>query len=299
MIEFKPITIDFKTIYSNFLPDNNERGCETSFANLNIWGYQQYAIIHNQLVIFSLYNDYYFYSFPIGDGDKKAAIDSIIDDAKRRNIHYCISGLYGDAKETIEELYYDKFVIKSDRDSYDYIYNIDDLADLPGRKYHKKRTHINKFRNNFNTYSIDAVNKDNLPQLKEMLEKWYQDRLSDNPNNNYTSEQKAISKAFDHYEELNMDGLVLSNNQEILAFTLGSPLSDNTFDVHFEKARWNVDGAYTVIANEFAKYIRNKYPHIMFLNREEDMGLVGLRKSKESYYPHHMIEKSRALLQEV
>ncbi len=299
MIEFKPITIEFKTTYARFLADNIERGCETSFTNLNIWGTQKYAILHDHLVIFSLYNGHYFYSFPIGSGDKSAAIDSIIDDAKERSIPCCITGLYGDAKETLEKLYFDRFVIKSDRNSYDYVYDIDDLADLQGRKYHKKRTHINKFRNAFNAYTIDTINTENLPQLKKMLERWYHDRLADNPENDYSSEQTALFKALEHYEELNMDGLVLSNNHDILAFTLGSQLSDNTFDIHFEKAKWDVNGAYTVIANEFAKYIRNNYPHIRFLNREEDMGLEGLRKSKESYYPHHMIEKSRALLQEV
>lgn len=298
MIEFNPITIEFKNIYSHFFLDSTERGCETSFANLNIWGFQQYAILNDQLVLFSLYNGHYFYSFPIGNGDKKNVIDSIIADAKERNIPCCIVGLYSDAKETLEKLYPETFNIHSDRDSYDYVYSIDDLADLQGRKYHKKRTHINKFRSSFEKYTLEPLGDNNLPQVRQMLEKWYSDRLADNPDNDYASEQKALYKALEHYNELNMDGLVLSNNHDILAFTLGSQLSDDTFDIHFEKARWDVDGAYTVIASEFAKYIRSKYPYIKFLNREEDMGLEGLRKSKESYYPHHMVEKSRAFLQE-
>lgn len=303
MIDFKQITIETRDLYNKYLPDHHERGCEVSFANLNMWGEQYTAVLNDHLLIFSLYNGNHLYTYPIGQGDKKAVLDAIINDARERQIPCRIVGLYGNARETIESLYPDMFSFQSDRDAYDYVYSIDDLADLEGRKYHKKRTHINKFRKAFPEYCVKPLNKDNIDLVKPMLEKWYSDRLSDNPDNDYHSERKAIDRAFSHYDKLNMEGLLLLSDDHgdideshILAVTLGSQLSDNTFDVHFEKARWDVDGAYTTICCEFAKYIREKYPHIMFLNREEDMGLEGLRKSKESYYPHHMIEKTHAAL---
>ena len=308
MIEFKPITTETKDIYIHFISDKISRGCETSFANLNMWGFQQYAIIYDQLIIFSLYNGHYFYSYPIGNGDKKSAIDAIIEDAKERKIDFCLTWLYGDAKDELLKLYPDTFNIKTDRASFDYVYDINDLADFPGRKYHKKRTHVNKFLKSFPNYKIVPVTSENIKDIKPMLEKWYQDRLLENPDNNYDSEQNAVEKALNHFDELNMDGIILLEGTKtdnidsrigeshILAFTLGSPLSSDTFDIHFEKARWDVDGAYTVICREFARYIRYKYPDIKFFNREEDMGLEGLRRSKESYYPHHMLEKRRALL---
>ena len=310
MIEFNPITIETKDIYSRYLPDNTERGCETSFANLNMWGFQQYAILYDQLILFSLYNGHHFYSYPIGDGDRKSALEAIITDSRERNIPCCIVGLYGNAIEELKNLYPERFSIQSDRASYDYVYDINDLADLQGRKYHKKRTHLNHFRKAFPEYRVEPLNKSNILKVKPMLEKWYHDRLAENPDKDYHSEQAALKRAITHYDGLNMEGLLLldGNNYEgdnsidkslILAFTLGSQLSEDTFDVHFEKARWDIDGAYTVINSEFAKYIRDKYPHIKFLNREEDMGLEGLRRSKERYYPHHMIEKSRAILKEV
>lgn len=308
MIDFKPITTETKDICTQFLSDNISRGCETSFANLNMWGFQQYAIIYDQLIIFSFYNKHYFYSYPIGNGDKKLAIDAIIKDAKERNIDFNLTWLYGNAKDELSRLYPDSFMIKSDRASFDYIYDINDLADLPGRKYHKKRTHVNKFLKSFPNYKIVPVTSENITVIKPMLEKWYHDRLVENPDNDYDSEQKALEKALIYFDELNMDGIILIEGDEtenidsrigkshILAFTFGSPLSHDTFDVNFEKARWDIDGAYTVICSEFARYIRDKYPHIKFLNREDDMGLEGLRRSKESYYPHHMLEKCRALL---
>ena len=80
--------------------------------------------------------------------------------------------------------------------------------------------------------------------------------------------------------------------------TMGSRLSADTYDIHFEKAREDADGAYPAINCEFARYLRLKYPDVKFLNREDDMGLEGLRKAKLSYYPDHMVEKYKALLGE-
>lgn len=296
MIDFKPVGLEDKKQYEGYLMDGTMYGCERNFVNLYMWGDQRLAVINDQMVVFSLYNGHYFYSYPMGDGDKKALLDAIIEDAASRDIAYCIAGLYEGAKETLDELYPGKFAFCYDRDSYDYVYDINDLAKLKGRKYHKKRTHYNRFCDKYPDYTVEALNEENLDKAKLMIDQWYADRLKENVENNYNMEQVAIEKAFKNYKELEMEGLVLLNGETVLAVTMGSKLSKDTFDVHFEKARWDVDGAYTAINCEFARYIRNKYPQIQFLNREEDMGLPGLRKSKESYYPHHMIEKCRAVL---
>lgn len=105
-------------------------------------------------------------------------------------------------------------------------------------------------------------------------------------------ESIAMSRAFRHYEGLQMEGAVLVENGEILAVTMGSRLWSDTFDIHFEKAREDVDGAYAAVNCEFARYLRLKYPNLRYLNREDDVGLAGLRKAKLSYNPHHMVEKS-------
>ena len=111
-------------------------------------------------------------------------------------------------------------------------------------------------------------------------------------------EERALSRAFRHLTDLEMEGLALFVGGEIIAFTLGSRLSDDTFDVHFEKARADIQGAYPAINNEFAKYIRQKHPEVRYLDREEDMGIEGLRKAKKSYRPHHQVEKHWARLWE-
>jgi hypothetical protein len=91
---------------------------------------------------------------------------------------------------------------------------------------------------------------------------------------------------------------VLLDGDQVLAFTMGSQMRNDTFDVHFEKAREDVDGAYPAINQQFAAYIRQKYPQVRFLDREDDMGLEGLRKAKLSYCPDHLIEKYWARLWE-
>ncbi len=91
---------------------------------------------------------------------------------------------------------------------------------------------------------------------------------------------------------------MLVENGEAIAFALGSRLNQDTFDIHFEKAREDMDGAYAAINRAFARYLREKYPALRWLNREDDLGLEGLRKAKLSYNPDHLVEKYWARLWE-
>ena len=298
MIDFKPITLENKELYQHYLLDGKERGCEYSFANLFLWGRQNGAIVHDHLVLFSHFNRRTVYPYPAGSGDKKAVLDAIIADAKERGISCRLTGLNAADKQTLERLYPGMFRFHCDRDSFDYVYAIDDLADLPGKTYQKKRNHCNRFRNDYPDYTVEPLNEENLPLVEQMVAKWYKDKLDENPDNDFLMEQTAILKAFRHYQELDMEGLVLFNGDEVLAMTLGSLSTPDTFDVHFEKGRAEVNGAYAIINYEFARYIREKYPQIRYLNREEDMGIEGLRKAKERYYPDHMVEKCWAHLVE-
>ncbi len=296
MIDFNPIKIKDKELYDKYLFDGKTRGCEYTFANLNMWGHSKIGLLYNHLVIFYNYNGHLVYPFPLGTGDKKTVLDAIIADSKERGIPCTISGVTSAEQLILEKLYPGKFHFHYNRDSFDYVYAIDDLADLKGRKYHRKRNHLHRFYEAFPNYTVEPLSKDNLPHVRKMLEQWYALRLQDQPDSDFKTEQIALEKAFTHYSELSLDGLVLFNREQVLAFTIGSRMSLDTFDVHFEKARSDANGAYPAINCEFAKYIREKYPEVRFLDREEDMGLEGLRKAKESYNPHHLFEKCWATL---
>lgn len=295
MINFKPIAIEDKSIYEPYLAQENDRGCEFSFANVYLWGQQSGAVLNGHFVLLSRFNRYITYLYPLGNGDKKAVLDAIWADAAERGIPCCLSGLNEKAQTVLNELYPDRFTFSCNRDSFDYVYAIDDLADLKGKKYHRKRNHFNRFCENNPNYTVEPLSEINLPRVKDLVDKWYETRSEDNPASDYLMEKIALEKAFAHFHELAMEGLVLRNGEKVLAVTMGSRLSADTFDVHFEKARLDTDGAYTAINCEFARYIRKKYPEIRFLDREDDMGLEGLRKAKLSYYPHHLIQKYLAV----
>ena len=295
MIEFKPIRLEDKPLYESYLMDGKERGCEYSFSNLYLWGQQNATILHGHMVLMSHFNNITVYPHPVGTGDVREVIDAIMADAKERNLPLIITGMCRESQKNLEELYPGQFVFRGSQDYDDYVYAIDDLADLKGRKYHRKKNHYNRFIKNYPSFQAKPLTEGYVAGVKQMLDEWYDSKKRLNPKADFAMEQEAIYQALEDYEGLGMEGMVLLNEGEVLAFTMASPISRDTFDVHFEKAKEDVDGAYTAINCEFAKYIREKYPEVLFLNREEDMGQEGLRKAKESYYPHHMVEKCRAI----
>ena len=297
-IEFKQIRPEDRETFLRYCNDGFERGCEFSFANLYLWGRQSFALVDGNILLFSQFNRRSVYPFPIGSADKKGAIDAIIEDSRERGISCRITGLSPRAKELLEELYPGSFSFHGDEGSFDYVYSIDDLADLSGKKYHGKRNHIYRFEEEHPDAVAVPITDTNSAEVRDMAERWFEERLLENPNSDFQMERIAIDKALRDIEALGMVGLALVSGGEILAFTLASRMSDDTFDVHFEKARADVAGAYPAINRALARYIRETYPDVKYLNREEDMGLEGLRRAKRSYHPHHMIEKYWAHLME-
>lgn len=298
MLDFNPILLEHKDLYEPYLRCGSHRGCAYSFVNLYLWGRQKAALTENQLVIFSQFDRKSVYLFPCGCADPKAALEAVVQDAKERGIPCRLVGLSQDDCALLETLYPGQLKYHFDRDAFDYVYDINDLADLPGRKYQKKRNHLNRFRQQNPDHTLEPITAQNLPEVKALAEKWYTMRQAADPHSDFHMERAALQKALQHMDALGLEGLLLRTAEGVVAMTLGSRLSQDTFDVHFEKALDSADGAYPAINNGFACYLRQKYPELLYLNREDDMGLEGLRKAKLSYNPHHMIEKSWAHLLE-
>lgn len=296
MIQFKKLDPANKAAYDEYLLNCGMRGCEYNFANLYLWGRQRAAFINDSLVFFSQFNQRSVYLFPVCRGDLKQTIDAIIHDAHARDIPCRLTSLSHEDCDTLEALYPDKFRFHHDRNSFDYIYNIEDLATLKGKKFQKKRNHLNKFKQTHPDYRLEPLTDENTPIVEDLLNRWYKQRLEADPSADFYMEQIALAKALRHRKELDMEGLVLMDGEEILAMTLGSFLGGNTFDVQFEKA---IDEtAYVAMCSGFAGYLMDKYPHLQYLNREDDLGIEGLRKSKLAYNPVMLIEKHWACLKE-
>ena len=298
MIEFHRLKLAQKDEYETILFSCPTRGCEYSFANLYLWGRQQVAFLHGCVAFFSHFYGRSVYPYPIGNGDRRAVLEEILQDAEQRGIPCRITGATDADRAELEAWFPGKFMLRSDRNSFDYVYAIDDLADLKGRKFQKKRNHVNRFRSEHPNYEVQPLTVCNMAQAQYMVNDWYTKRIKEDPHGDYLLENIAMARAFQKYGALGMEGILLLDGGEVLAVTMGSRMANDTFDIHFEKAREDVEGAYTAVNQEFARYLRLKYPDVAFLDREDDLGLEGLRKAKLSYNPHHMAEKHWATLVE-
>ena len=298
MIPFEKISIDQKNRLNEYLHRMDKRCCEYSFVNLFLWGRKRVAEVDGFLLLQAQYDRKTVYLYPVGEGDIKVVLDAIIHDAFVRGIPCCLSALTEADCRQVEALYPGAFQIYCDRDSYDYIYTIDDLADLRGRKFQKKRNHLNRFEQEHPDAKIMPLDAQNLEAAHLLAQKWYEERTALDPDGDYHLEKIALERAFAHYGEMDMEGVVLVEQGNVMAFAMGSRLNGDTFDIHFEKALGASDGTYAAINRGFARYLREKYPELRWLNREDDMGIEGLRKAKLSYNPDHMVEKCWARLWE-
>ena len=297
MIPFAKLNLNQKEPLNRYLLKADKQSCEYSFANLFLWGRKKVAEQDGFLLLESQFDRKNVYIFPVGTGDLKTALDALIHDAQMRGICCCLAALTEEECRLGEQLYPGKFCFYCDRDSYDYVYAIDDLADLKGRKFQKKRNHLNRFRQEHPEAEILPLDERTRVAAFQLAEQWYHDHCAADPDHDHHLEHDALHRAFAFYPQLGMEGVGLMEKGKILAFAMGSRLNHDTFDIHFEKAL-DIDGAYAAINQGFASYLREKYPDVKWLNREDDMGIAGLRKAKLSYCPHHMVEKCWAELQE-
>ena len=293
MIHFERLTIERKPEIDALLHRAAHRGCAFSFASLYLWGRQCVARVGEDLLLFSHFQGKTMYPYPVCPGSARDAIEVLIADSQERGIPLRLSGLNTQDVEDLERWYPGKFRFHCGRDGHEYVYAIDDLADLKGKKYQPKRNHINRFLSEYPDAVIRPLDESTLPDAKNLADRWYQRRTAEE---DAGMELVALNRAFANWQALGLEGLVLYVGDQVVAMAIGSFLGEDTVDVHFEKADLDYNGAYAVINRAFARHIREKYPQVKFLNREEDMGLEGLRKAKLSYYPHHMVEKCWAHL---
>lgn len=291
MIDFQRLRLSQREQYEAILMAEPERGCEYSFANLFLWGRQEAAFLHGCVAFFSHFYGRSVYPYPIGPGDRRAVVEEILRDAEERGIPCRITNMTEADRAELEDWFPGTFLLRSDRNSFDYVYAIDDLAELKGRKFQKKRNHVNRFWVEHGSARVEPLSEENRAAAQCMVNEWYLSRMDADPEGNYMLENIALTRAFQNLEALGLEALVLMEEGRALGLTMGSRLSPDTFDIHFEKAREDTEGAYAAINREFARYLREKHPELKYLDREDDLGLEGLRKAKLSYNPHHMTEK--------
>lgn len=260
--------------------------CEFSVGNLMGWSkYYDGRIgeIENCLVV-RLYNDNSF-CFPKGSNYINA-LKFIVKEYDFPKFSF----LEAKEKDILEDTFPGKYEFVSERDAFDYVYSQEHLASLSGKKYHAKRNHISYFEKNFN-WTFEELNRGNIDDCIAMNEKWYSLNV-EKDREGIEDEREVLRLNFAHFEEIGGVGGVLRIDGEVIAFTFGERLNDNTFVTHFEKAYSDIRGAYPMINNLFASRLLNQYEYI---NREDDVGSEGLRSAKLSYHPEFLVEKFTAV----
>lgn len=288
MLEFRDIKLEDRNEVQTLICASGCHGADYSFANLYIWRkiYKPKVAFMGTRMILDLGRPGFF-AYPKGDGDPRPSIEAMREEAHRAGAKLIMRGLTPKTLEELKEYYgEDAFIISEDRDNADYIYTTEKLRYLKGRKLSSKRNHLKHFEKN-GPWHYDPVTSENLETARAFVEEFYKEK--DDPD--LAAEAVAINEMFNNYDALGFMGGLLYQNDQAVAFTAGTRLDQSTVDVHFEKALPGVDGAYTMINKCFVNMVAEEDPDIMYFNREEDMGLPGLRKAKESYHPDVLLMK--------
>jgi len=180
----------------------------------------------------------------------------------------------------------EEFRVEPDRDNWDYVYRVADLVQLSGNRYHRKRNHIEQFTGR-HEFTYRPLTRELVPACQELQDKWCDEKHCDLVAT-LRAEGRAVKEVLENCEVLGVTAGCIEVDGKIEAFTLGELLNPETVVIHIEKANAAFHGLYQVINQQF---LEKQWSEVRYVNREQDMGVSGLRKAKESYYPDHMVEK--------
>lgn len=288
-MKFHEITLADKEWMDKRFAEDNRNACEYTFSNNFIWrkAYQvEVAEIFDCLVIRFHESEKCCYSYPVGAGDKRAVIEQLMLLCAKRGCSLTMSPLCESDRKQLMEWFPGEFFVEANRDGFDYIYAREKLESLAGKKLHGKRNHIARFKDG-GDWLYEPMTEENMEECRTMTYTWIKMR-SEKWNDEMEEEIMVLHEAFDHMQELGLVGGILRRDGEIVAFSMGEPLNEDTFVVHFEKAYPDMQGAYPMINQQF---VINECQGYTYVNREEDTGDLGLRKAKLSYYPEILLKK--------
>jgi len=288
--DFKLLTLADRETIQEHLWAYQPQTSELTFINLYIWrNYYQFkwCIDGEHLLLLAEHEDKFFALPPVGAAPRV--------DVTRRLLHW-MHATHADAapfiaradKRLTDELAEaDDLDILETRAQHDYVYRSIDLGTLKGRRYSKKRNHINQFLREHGDYTYATLTMDLVPNCLALAEVWCQQRLCDE-DISLMHEFCGIQDALNHLDVLEIVGSAILIKGKVQAFSLGELLNETTAVVHIEKANPNFHGVYPMITRESSA---QQWQDVDFINREQDLGDPGLRRAKESYRPDHLVEK--------
>ena len=295
MISFEPVTLKSKPWVDEIVLAENSESADYNFGNIYIWDkrYRQLICRFGDRMLTKLrYDGKPTFVFPIGTGPLEPAILALKKFADSRNYPFTLRGITERHRQMLEDSFGGCFDYTEDVGNADYIYDIQSLSTYAGKALHGKKNHCNRFEAE-NAWHFEPITRDLIPHCMDMLSVW-QETNAARLDSSISFEHDAIIRAFAAYEQLHLDGGVLFAGDAIVGFTMGEKASENTFDVHFEKAVAEMNGAYPMVCREFSRMLVAKYPSLKYINREDDMGMEALRASKLSYKPLYLLKKYTA-----
>ena len=284
MLNFRKVTVEDKPIIDAFLGSKSETSCESTFMNMLMWQdtYGMRVCVQDDCLLFVTDGgDGETYGLPYGNfAHGMELLRSNVAADKLR-----IWAQDGERFEKFCALYGENYDISETRDAFDYVYLRSDLAELSGKKYQSKRNHISAFSRSV-SWRYEPVCADNADAVRKCALQWYDENSADS-DKYLCAERDGVLIMLDNLRRLGIVGGAVVADGKVVAFTLGTPINSDMFDTHIEKALREYSSAYAVVNREFARSLDG----YKYINREDDMGLEGLRRAKTSYRPDFMVKK--------
>lgn len=263
---------------------SGRRNCNYTFANLvgwQFWYYTEVCVLENAVVLRYTFDDQRAYMVCAPEELPLVLIKALFDDSNGDLI------LIGFEDSQVAQLssFNSRFSISVEpvRDQYDYIFRRTDLATLHGRHLDAKRNHIRRFRAEHPDFEYRPLTPEFFDECRRLTEIWQEEKGGSDTIN---AEKQVMETIFSNWEALGMIGGSIFVDGRMVAFTYGSAVTTDTLDVCVEKADRHVEGAFAIINQQFAEHLPEQY---IYLNREEDMGIPGLRQAKLSYHPEILL----------
>lgn len=286
-MEFELIDISHRELIQSYLKRDKFMISDVTFGNLFIWRHSRrirFCILYECLVIETKYEGKDpFCFFPIGSGDKTKCIKKLREYYRDQGLALEFHSLEENSKNFIDQIIPD-LQFKHNRDRSDYIYNVSDLIHLRSRKFHKKKNHLNRFFDEFKNFCFVRITQDNAQLVRATYVKWF----GNTKDEGLANESMGILDVLDNYDALELCGGFLSLGDEIIAFSFGEKINSKICVIHVEKADVSYRGAYQAINQQLLLHC---FSDCEIVNREEDLGLIGLRKAKLSYHPIGLVDK--------
>ena len=283
MLTFHPLTVHDREAVQAVTLHAGRRNCNYTFANLvgwQFWFHTEVCVLGDAVVFRFNYGGERAYMICTAAGFPENLLEPLLVDSGGR---LTLLGLEDSQLEPLRTRTGFRMSVEPIRNQYDYIYRRADLAALQGGLLKAKRNHVNRFRTEHRDFDYRMLTPELFDECRRLTALWQEEKDAlDNENGTIAAEQRVIEIVFEHWDSLGMTGGSIFVGDQMVAFTYGAAVTTDTFDICVEKADRRVEGAFSIINQQFAEHLPSQY---IYLNREEDMGLSGLRKAKMSYHP--------------